>query len=75
MLKQITSWERNIFLHNEILWCSSHTLNATNNTKKKKGIIRIVTVFIVIGKELLEFWIQQQNYTKIVEKLGIHYPQ
>jgi hypothetical protein len=43
--------------------------------KKKGGIIRNVTIFIVIEKELLEFWIQQQNYTKIVEKLGIHYPQ
>lgn len=36
MLKQINSWERKIFFHTEILWCSSHTLNAINNTKKKE---------------------------------------
>jgi hypothetical protein len=43
--------------------------------KKIKIIIRSVVIFIGAEQELVEFWIQQQNYIEIVEKLGIHYPQ
>jgi hypothetical protein len=50
-------------------------MQQTAPRKKKKGIIRSAAVFMGAEKELLEFWIQQQNYTEIVEKLGIHYPQ
>jgi hypothetical protein len=51
-------------------------MHQTPPRNKKKGIIRSAAVFIGAEKELLQFWIQQQqNYTKIVEKLGIHYPQ
>jgi hypothetical protein len=49
-------------------------MQQTAPRKKKKGIIRSAAVFIGAEKELLEFCIQQ-NYTKIVGKLGIHYPQ
>lgn len=53
-----------------------HWMHQTPPRNKKKGIIRSAAVFIGAEKELLQFWIQQQqNYTKIVEKLGIHYPQ
>jgi hypothetical protein len=57
--------------------CGVHHIHWMQQTtpKKKGGIIRSVIIFIVIEKELLEFWIQQQNYIKIVERLGIHYPQ
>jgi hypothetical protein len=53
---QINSWERNIFIHIEITWCSSHTLNVTNNTKKEEKWCHMkCSIFIGTKKKLLEF--------------------
>ncbi len=52
-----------------------HWMQQIAARKKIKIIIRSVVIFIGAEQELVEFWIQQQNYIEIVEKLGIHYPQ